>query len=84
MLNDDEIVTSVQEESNPVNDEADEDEDNNNNNESSKGPSSADACSALETARNVRFHMMHGSHSVCGYMNNHVSERCRVPIDSDK
>ncbi|PRD25360.1 UNVERIFIED_CONTAM: hypothetical protein NCL1_41152 [Trichonephila clavipes] len=35
-LNDDEIVTSVQEESNPVDDETDEDEDNNN--ENSKGP----------------------------------------------
>ncbi|GFT05079.1 hypothetical protein TNCV_531291 [Trichonephila clavipes] len=42
MLNDDEIVTSVQEESEPVDDETDEDE-------SSKGPSNADAFSALET-----------------------------------
>ncbi|GFV25117.1 hypothetical protein TNCV_591831 [Trichonephila clavipes] len=49
MLNDDEIVTSVQEESDPAEDETDEDEDNNNN-ESSKGPSNADAFSALETA----------------------------------
>ncbi|PRD33473.1 UNVERIFIED_CONTAM: hypothetical protein NCL1_17462 [Trichonephila clavipes] len=48
MLKDDEIVTSEQEESNPVNDETDEDEDNNNN-ESNKGPSKADAFSALET-----------------------------------
>ncbi|GFX23745.1 hypothetical protein TNCV_3596871 [Trichonephila clavipes] len=46
MLNDDEIVTYLQEESDPVDDE---DEDNNNN-ESSKGPSNADAFSALETA----------------------------------
>ncbi|GFV06136.1 hypothetical protein TNCV_1084101 [Trichonephila clavipes] len=45
MLNDDEIVTSVQEESDPVDDETDED-----NNESNKGPSNADAFSALETA----------------------------------
>ncbi|GFY30912.1 hypothetical protein TNCV_3120721 [Trichonephila clavipes] len=37
MLNDDEIVTSVHEESEPVDDEIDEDEDSNNN-ESSKGP----------------------------------------------
>ncbi|GFX37855.1 uncharacterized protein TNCV_1823111 [Trichonephila clavipes] len=37
-------------ESNPVDDDSDEDEDNNNNNESSKGPSNADAFSALETA----------------------------------
>ncbi|GFX54589.1 uncharacterized protein TNCV_792761 [Trichonephila clavipes] len=47
MLNDDEIVTSVQEESDPVDDEADEHEDNN---ESSKGLSHTDAFSALETA----------------------------------
>ncbi|GFU57188.1 histone-lysine N-methyltransferase SETMAR [Trichonephila clavipes] len=43
MLNDDEIVTSVQEESDTVDRE-------NNNNESSKGPSNADRFSALETA----------------------------------
>ncbi|GFU71408.1 hypothetical protein TNCV_2584791 [Trichonephila clavipes] len=49
MLNDDEIVTFMQKESNPVNDKTVEDEDNNNN-ESSKGPSNADAFSALETA----------------------------------
>ncbi|PRD31116.1 UNVERIFIED_CONTAM: hypothetical protein NCL1_24369 [Trichonephila clavipes] len=48
MINDDEIVTSVQKESNPVDDEMDGDEDSNN--ESSKGPSNADAFSALETA----------------------------------
>ncbi|GFT03235.1 uncharacterized protein TNCV_3610901 [Trichonephila clavipes] len=48
MLNDDEIVTSVQEESDPVDDETDKDEDNNN--ESIKGPSNAVAFSALETA----------------------------------
>ncbi|PRD23332.1 UNVERIFIED_CONTAM: hypothetical protein NCL1_46627 [Trichonephila clavipes] len=47
MLNDDEIGTSVQEESDPVDDETEE---KNNNNESSKGPSNADAFSALETA----------------------------------
>ncbi|GFU11457.1 hypothetical protein TNCV_1983661 [Trichonephila clavipes] len=50
MLNDDEIVTSVLEESDPVDDETDEDEDNNNNNESSKGSFYAGAFSALETA----------------------------------
>ncbi|GFV10419.1 uncharacterized protein TNCV_1950701 [Trichonephila clavipes] len=49
MLNDGEIVTSVQEEPSPVNDETDEDEDNNNN-ESSKGPSNADAFSSVEIA----------------------------------
>ncbi|GFW62967.1 protein GVQW3 [Trichonephila clavipes] len=46
-LNDDEIVTPVQEKSDPVDDETDEDEDNN---ESSNSPSNADAFSALETA----------------------------------
>ncbi|GFX30009.1 uncharacterized protein TNCV_2617201 [Trichonephila clavipes] len=46
-LNDDEILTSVQKESDPVDDETDEDEDNNN--ESSKSPSNANVFSALET-----------------------------------
>ncbi|GFW24660.1 uncharacterized protein TNCV_2405231 [Trichonephila clavipes] len=46
MLNDDEIVTYVQEESDPVDDE---DEDSNNN-ENNKSTSNADAFSALETA----------------------------------
>ncbi|GFT87297.1 hypothetical protein TNCV_3954021 [Trichonephila clavipes] len=50
ILNDDEIVNSVQEESELADDETDEDEDSNNNNESSKSPSNADAFSALETA----------------------------------
>ncbi|GFU21848.1 uncharacterized protein TNCV_3283291 [Trichonephila clavipes] len=49
MLNDDEIVTSVQKESDPVNDETNED-DHNNNNESSKGSTNADAFFTLETA----------------------------------
>ncbi|PRD28559.1 UNVERIFIED_CONTAM: hypothetical protein NCL1_31992 [Trichonephila clavipes] len=48
MLNDDEIVNSVQEESDPFDDETDEDE-NNNNNESSNGSSIAGAFSLLET-----------------------------------
>ncbi|GFW09049.1 hypothetical protein TNCV_3081411 [Trichonephila clavipes] len=76
MLNDDEIVTSVQAESDPVDDETDEDEDNTN--ESSEGSSNAGLFSA------VRFYILHRSHSVFGYPNNHVSERCPVPIDSDK
>ncbi|GFX74957.1 uncharacterized protein TNCV_1845291 [Trichonephila clavipes] len=42
MLNDEEIVISVQKESDPIDDD--------NNNESSKGLSNADAFSALETA----------------------------------
>ncbi|GFW60804.1 uncharacterized protein TNCV_2672251 [Trichonephila clavipes] len=83
MLNDDDILTSVQKESDPVDYEMDEDEDNNN--ESSKDPSNADAFSALETAvEGVRFHVLHGLHSVFGYPNNRVSEWCPVPIDSDK
>ncbi|GFX25409.1 hypothetical protein TNCV_1423931 [Trichonephila clavipes] len=49
MLNDDNTVTSVQEESDPVNDETEEDKANNNN-ESSKDLSNIDASSALETA----------------------------------
>ncbi|GFW37945.1 hypothetical protein TNCV_4631461 [Trichonephila clavipes] len=48
MLNDDEIVTSVQEESDLVDDETDEHGDNNNN-ERIKGPSNAEPFSALET-----------------------------------
>ncbi|PRD35856.1 UNVERIFIED_CONTAM: hypothetical protein NCL1_10302 [Trichonephila clavipes] len=47
MLNDDKIVTSVQEESDPVDDETDDDEDNN---ESSKGSSNAELLSALRIA----------------------------------
>ncbi|GFV91974.1 uncharacterized protein TNCV_1894101 [Trichonephila clavipes] len=49
ILNDDEIVTSVQKEYDPVDDETDEDEDNSSN-KSSKGPSNADGFSALKTA----------------------------------
>ncbi|GFV22660.1 hypothetical protein TNCV_2078501 [Trichonephila clavipes] len=49
MLNDDEIVTSMQEACDSVDEEMDEDE-NNNNDESSNGPSNTDAFSALETA----------------------------------
>ncbi|GFW78677.1 uncharacterized protein TNCV_4261001 [Trichonephila clavipes] len=48
MLNDDEIVTPVQEEPAPVDDETGEDE--GNNNESSKAPSNANAFAVLETA----------------------------------
>ncbi|GFU85888.1 uncharacterized protein TNCV_2037191 [Trichonephila clavipes] len=49
MLNGDEIVISVHEEFDPVDDEMGED-DYSNNSESSKRPSNADAFSALETA----------------------------------
>ncbi|GFS95325.1 hypothetical protein TNCV_2631291 [Trichonephila clavipes] len=48
MLNDDEIMTSVQAESDPVDDETDGDEDINNG--SSKGSSNAGVFSLLETA----------------------------------
>ncbi|GFX59489.1 hypothetical protein TNCV_3373661 [Trichonephila clavipes] len=49
MLNNDGIAPSVQEESDPVDDQTEEDEDNNSN-ESSKNPSNADAFSVLETS----------------------------------
>ncbi|GFY11168.1 uncharacterized protein TNCV_4471541 [Trichonephila clavipes] len=49
MLNDVEIVTFMQKESDPVDDETDEGEDNYDN-ESSKGPSNANTFSVLETA----------------------------------
>ncbi|GFW31261.1 uncharacterized protein TNCV_2578421 [Trichonephila clavipes] len=49
MLNDHEIVTSVQEKSDPVDDETDEDE-GNNYDESNKGPSNDNALFVLETA----------------------------------
>ncbi|GFX50748.1 hypothetical protein TNCV_2723331 [Trichonephila clavipes] len=60
MLNDDEIVTSVQEESDRV-----DDEDKDNNNESRKDPLNADAFFASETAMEcVQFRILHGLHSV--------------------
>ncbi|GFT36780.1 hypothetical protein TNCV_2755811 [Trichonephila clavipes] len=52
MLHNEEVVTSVQEESDPVNDETNEDEDINN--ESSKSPSNADVFSALVSYGVVR------------------------------
>ncbi|GFV87527.1 uncharacterized protein TNCV_3281651 [Trichonephila clavipes] len=126
ILNEDEIVISMKEESDPVYDKPDEDEDNNKN-ESRKGSSNADAFSALETAmeryeqqlefcptqllllkrirdlaakkrscimlqqkmrgyfpqKSVQFHTLRGSHSVFGYPNNCVMERCPVPIYSE-
>ncbi|GFS85735.1 hypothetical protein TNCV_2974171 [Trichonephila clavipes] len=36
------------------------------------------------TSQNVRFHILHESHSVFGYPKNLASERCLVPINSDK
>ncbi|GFV46098.1 hypothetical protein TNCV_1256551 [Trichonephila clavipes] len=60
MLNDDEIVTSVQEESDLVDDETDEDEDNNNH-QSSIGPSNANAFSArFVHSRNLPFGQRRG------------------------
>ncbi|GFV88462.1 hypothetical protein TNCV_1242751 [Trichonephila clavipes] len=53
MLNDDESVTSAQEESDLVDNEMDEDEDKNN--ESRNSSSNADVFSALETAMECRF-----------------------------
>ncbi|GFX79903.1 hypothetical protein TNCV_558021 [Trichonephila clavipes] len=49
MLNDGKIVTSVQKESDSVDDESDEDEDNSNN-DSSKDPANANVFSALQRA----------------------------------
>ncbi|GFV38815.1 hypothetical protein TNCV_1004571 [Trichonephila clavipes] len=97
------MMTSVQEESDLVDDETDEDEDNNNN-ESSKDPSNADAFSAMEwyeqqsecfltqllllktlqreneSVHCVRFHILHGSHSVIRTM---AYPNCPVPVNSD-
>ncbi|GFT60495.1 hypothetical protein TNCV_1966061 [Trichonephila clavipes] len=91
MLNDDEIMTSVQEESNPVDDETDEEEDNN---ESSKGPSNADAFSnqspcgeKMKVYNNVHviiFNIRIVSGFICCMDLIRLSERCPVPIDSDK
>ncbi|GFU78367.1 hypothetical protein TNCV_477501 [Trichonephila clavipes] len=77
MLSNDEIVTSMQEESDPIDDETDEYEDNNNNG-SSKDPSNAEAFSA------VWFHILHESHSNFGYLSKCVFKQCTVPIDSDE
>ncbi|GFX98273.1 uncharacterized protein TNCV_4909161 [Trichonephila clavipes] len=41
-------------------------------------------CDDFQYSYSVRFHILHESHSVFGYPNNRVSERCPVPIDSDK
>ncbi|GFY21758.1 hypothetical protein TNCV_1169021 [Trichonephila clavipes] len=49
------MMTSLR--SDPVDDETDEDEGDNNNNENSKGPSNADAFSAIETAMGERCHV---------------------------
>ncbi|GFY16623.1 hypothetical protein TNCV_2787491 [Trichonephila clavipes] len=71
MLNDDEIVTSVQAESNPVDDETDEDEDNNN--ESSKGPSNAGAFSALKTAMDCQ--VIYSQFGLAIHQNDHQARR---------
>ncbi|GFV89905.1 hypothetical protein TNCV_4691341 [Trichonephila clavipes] len=47
ILNDNDTVTSMQEEPDPIDNETDEDEDSNNN-ESSKVPSNSDVFTALE------------------------------------
>ncbi|GFW32128.1 hypothetical protein TNCV_2601541 [Trichonephila clavipes] len=70
MLNDDEIVAFVPEESDPVDDETDEDEDNNNN------------VVVNVQCRPVSY--MHGSSTGFGYTNNRVSDWCPVPVDSDE
>ncbi|GFU88718.1 uncharacterized protein TNCV_4443951 [Trichonephila clavipes] len=42
------------------------------------------ACDEFQYSYSVWFHILHDSHSVFGYPNNRVPERCPVPIDSDK
>ncbi|GFX29612.1 hypothetical protein TNCV_4776841 [Trichonephila clavipes] len=68
-VNDDEIVTSVPEESDPVDDETGEDEDN--------------------TTKVARVHQMLTRFLLSGFICcmdriRYVSERCPIPIDSDK
>ncbi|GFX64605.1 hypothetical protein TNCV_1671411 [Trichonephila clavipes] len=90
MLNDDKFATFMQEESDSVDDEADEDE--GNNNESSKGPSNTDAFSALETDVETNNNQSAVLLNYCcskesqtlHYPNNRASERYPFPFDSDK
>ncbi|GFS59974.1 uncharacterized protein TNCV_3957661 [Trichonephila clavipes] len=77
MLNDDDIVTSVQEVSNPVDVETDEDD--NINNESSKDPSNADALSALETAMEL-----YEQNSVLSYLTTAARENQRPYSEKTK
>ncbi|GFW71989.1 hypothetical protein TNCV_4788771 [Trichonephila clavipes] len=79
MLNDDKIVTSVQDESVPVDTEMDEDKDNNNS-ESSKGSSNADAFSALDSHGVVRTTIRVLSYSTTAAQENwrHCSEKTRA------
>ncbi|GFY11356.1 uncharacterized protein TNCV_4473391 [Trichonephila clavipes] len=42
------------------------------------------ACDDFQYSYSVWFHILHGSHSVFGYPNNRLSERCLVPFGSDK
>ncbi|GFW82603.1 uncharacterized protein TNCV_3491751 [Trichonephila clavipes] len=83
MLNDDEIVTSMQEESDPVDDETDEDEYNNSN---ERWQDSIKCVSCVRDSYGVCpvSYTTWIAHSVFVYPNNRVSERCSVPIDSDK
>ncbi|GFX98225.1 hypothetical protein TNCV_4908681 [Trichonephila clavipes] len=71
MLNDDEIVTSVQAESDPIDDETDEEEDNN---ESSKGPSNTGTFSALETAME-RCQVIYSQFGLAFHQNDHQARR---------
>ncbi|GFV65573.1 hypothetical protein TNCV_778591 [Trichonephila clavipes] len=83
MLNDDEIVTSVQEESDPVDDETEEGEDNNNN-ESSKGPSNADAFSALETVVRTTNRVKFYSTTAARENQRHCCEKTKVYSSTSK
>ncbi|PRD28312.1 UNVERIFIED_CONTAM: hypothetical protein NCL1_32755 [Trichonephila clavipes] len=80
MLNDDEIVTFVQEESDLINDETNEDKDNNKTFSTSTFLTYED----FQYSYSVRFHILHGSHLIFGYPNNRISKWPPVPIDSDK
>ncbi|GFT85525.1 uncharacterized protein TNCV_2891831 [Trichonephila clavipes] len=84
VLNDDEIVTSVQEESDTVDDETDEDKDINN--ESSKGPSNADAFYALDTYGVVRTTIRVLSYSTIAAQENQILQRKNegIPWYSEK
>ncbi|GFU82617.1 hypothetical protein TNCV_2306611 [Trichonephila clavipes] len=69
----DKMVTSVLEESDPVDDETDDDEDNNYN-ETSKSPVNSDAFSALETAMKC-CQVIYSQIGVAIHQNDHPARR---------
>ncbi|GFU62114.1 hypothetical protein TNCV_2671601 [Trichonephila clavipes] len=74
ILNNDEIVVFVQEESDPVDDETDKDEDNNN--ESDKAPSNADAFFCVRDSNGINFEQK-GSAFLLNYCCSRESETLR-------